>query len=431
MIQSLFPAKKNLITDLQNLNALGFCLYISYLCYFDKLENCDITLSAYLIFDLFFSSSESSLHHILTLSLTFYKSMYEISDKDSVTISRPFFKTEYSTIFLLIKYFYDEKAPESLKKNRFSKILYGINDLAFVTTFVKFRIFDLYTNAIQNTEIHQIINNYLHKDSYISYIQLTQFYTGMCGLYLLNFYWFCLISKKLYKQFVIPAFPQINTIKFAERLLPWTLFASMIPYIFNVTQLKSNCMLDIAGITAVSFASYNYHKYKSVMFDSGKDVYIMDSHMVDGMSTHDDNISMLFFMDQGSIHLKSVLTTMAMGSDAAFSSMILHFVFFFGAFIYSSQQNQIVYHATGTNEEGKRHMANFDLMLLIPSLYDYYNVIRIIDDRTVKSEIILSIVIMYLVNRMKPFYEINHVAIHLTAILQTWVLARAIMNVQP
>ena len=196
MIQSLFPAKKNLITDLQNLNALGFCLYISYLCYFDKLENCDITLSAYLIFDLFFSSSESSLHHILTLSLTFYKSMYEISDKDSVTISRPFFKTEYSTIFLLIKYFYDEKAPESLKKNRFSKILYGINDLAFVTTFVKFRIFDLYTNAIQNTEIHQIINNYLYKDSYISYIQLTQFYTGMCGLSLLNLIYGTVVLKE-------------------------------------------------------------------------------------------------------------------------------------------------------------------------------------------------------------------------------------------
>jgi hypothetical protein len=428
MIQSLFPAKKNLITDLKNLNALGFCLYISYLCYFDKLENCDIILSAYLIFDLFFSSNEYSLHHILTLSLTSYKSMYGISYEDYVTASRPFLKTEYSSIFLLIKYFYDEKMSESFKKNRFSKILYGINDLAFITTFVKFRVFDLYTNTIQNKEIHYIIDNYLYEDSYI---QFTQFYAGMCGLYLLNFYWFCLISKKLYKQFVIHAFPQINTDKFAEGILSWTMFAAILPYVYNIALFKSQYLYDIVGITILSFASHYYHKHKSVMFNSDKDVYIMDSHLVDGMKKHDENASILYFADQASIHFKSFLSLIAMGGDMGTTSAIIHVTGFLGSQLYASLQPQIVQHASGMTEDNIIHMNVLNTCVIVPILYDLIHIICLSEDRIIQTQIALTIATIGIVLKLKPLYKLNHLVVHFLVILQTWYIASAIMNVSP
>lgn len=430
MIQSLFPAKKNLITDLQNLNALGFCLYISYLCYFDKLENCDITLSAYLIFDLFFSSNESSFHHILTLCLTSYKSMYGISDTDSVTISRPFFKTEYSTIFLLIKYFYDEKSPESFKKTRFSKILYGINDLAFVTTFVKFRIIDLHTNAIQNKEIHHIIYNNLYENSYKSYIQLTQFYAGMCGLYMLNIYWFCLISKKLYKQIVIPNFPQINTDKFAESVLSWTMFAAILPYVYNLSSLRSdfiraallrsNCIYDVVGITALAIASNAYHSRKHAILCKHDEVLITNNVMVNGLKEDEKDASTEFFFDAGAIHLKSFLSLIAMGSDRGNTSAIIHGICFLGSHIYSFQHIQIV-------SSENNHMKVFNACVIIPALYDLIHIICLTYGRETQLPIAITIAAIGIVLKLKPLYKLNHLAVHFLVILQTWHIATAVI----
>ena len=424
MIQSLFPAKKNLITDLKNLNALGFCLYISYLCYFDKLENCDIILSAYLIFDLFFSSNEYSLHHILTLSLTSYKSMYGISYEDYVTASRPFLKTEYSSIFLLIKYFYDEKVSESFKKTRFSKILYGINDLAFITTFVKFRVFDLYTNTIQNKEIHYIIDNYLYEDSYI---QLTQFYAGMCGLYLLNFYWFCLLSKKLYKQFVIPAFPQINTDKFAESVLSWTMFAAILPYVYNLRSdfiraafLRSNCIYDVVGITTLTIASNVYHSRKHAILCKHDEVLITNNVMVNGLKEDEKDASTEFFFDAGAIHLKSFLSLIAMGSDRGNTSAIIHGICFFGSQLYSVQHVQIV------SSENK-HMKVFNACVIIPALYDLIHIICLTHSRTVQTQIAITIAAIGIVLKLKPLYKLNHLAVHFLVILQTWYIATAVI----
>jgi hypothetical protein len=317
---------------------------------------------------------------------------------------------------------------ESFKKNRFSKILYGINDLAFITTFVKFRVFDLYTNTIQNKEIHYIIDNYLYEDSYI---QFTQFYAGMCGLYLLNFYWFCLISKKLYKQFVIHAFPQINTDKFAEGILSWTMFAAILPYVYNIALFKSQYLYDIVGITILSFASHYYHKHKSVMFNSDKDVYIMDSHLVDGMKKHDENASILYFADQASIHFKSFLSLIAMGGDMGTTSAIIHVTGFLGSQLYASLQPQIVQHASGMTEDNIIHMNVLNTCVIVPILYDLIHIICLSEDRIIQTQIALTIATIGIVLKLKPLYKLNHLVVHFLVILQTWYIASAIMNVSP
>ena len=415
-----------MIDDLQNVNSLCFCTYFSYLYFTNNIHNIDIIAIFFLTMDMFFSTPEAIAHHILAVSFAASKRMYNISNADSEILSVPFIKTEISTIFLILKIMYEQKTSDSIKNNWIAKIFHKINDVTFVTTFFSFRIVGVYSNLIGNPETYKIIDKYADQ----SHFATSHFYITMFGLCALNVYWFSIICKKIYKQIVISNFPRINTNKFAERVLPWTLFASFLPYILNGSNLSRTQIFDVVGITVLSFASFNYHKYKSVMFDLGKDVYIQNSKLIDGMHNSDEDGSALFFLNQGSIHLKYVLTTMAMGSNATYSSFMVHSIFYVGSWIYATHPLQIVEHAYETDKESARHMSNLDLFVFIPGLYDFYNVIGLVNERSLQMEITMSIVILCIIAKIRPFYQINHIAVHFAAILHTWVLARTVCSMK-
>jgi len=419
MIQHLFPAKKNIINNFQNMNALFISSCVSYLYFTNNLEYSYLIVLSYLTFDLFFSKNDALFHHIFSIFLTSTVITCGIKNTDDrIALSEPLMKTEISTIFLLLRIIMEEKAPEMIKKNTVVKTLHNINNFVFIVTFVKFRIFDLYFDVIKNKEYHHTVGKYYYDNNgqYFFWKEL-QFYIGIFGLYSINIYWFSLICKKIYKQFVIPKFPQINTDRFAERLLPWTMFLSVVPYL----QQKTYNKCDFAGITILTFASNLYHSRKRDILKSHDEVLIANNVMVDGLKDDKKDASMEFFFDASAIHLKSFLSLIAMGSDRGNTSAIIHFVFFIGSHIYSLQSVQIV-------SSDNKHMKVLNSCVIIPALYDLFNIICLIDDRIIQTQIFFTIVGIGIVLKLKPLYELNHLAIHFLVIFQTWCISNAVIN---
>jgi hypothetical protein len=375
---------------------------------------------SYLTFDLLFSKNDALIHHIFGMLLSsIFMTCGITNTHDRIVLSEPLVKTEISTVFLLLKIITEEKAQEMIKKNAIVKTLYNINDFAFIATFVKFRIFDLYFDVIKNKDYHNTIGKYYHDNNgqYIFWKEL-QFYIGILGLYSINIYWFSLICKKIYKNLVIPTFPQINTDKFAERILPWTMFLSIVPYIQNKTYNK----YDFAGITMLTITSNLYHTRKRNILKLHDEVLISNNVMINGLKDDEKDASTEFFFNTGAIHLKSFLSLNAMGSDRGNTSAIIHFVFFIGAHIYSLQPIQIA-------SSDVNYMKILNTCVIIPTLYDLFNIIYLIDDRIVQTQIALTIAAIGIVTKVKPLYQLNHLAIHFLLILQTWHISNYIINV--
>jgi hypothetical protein len=144
--------------------------------------------------------------------------------------------------------------------------------------------------------------------------------------------------------------------------------------------------------------------------------------MINGLKDDEKDASMEFFFNTGAIHLKSLLSLIAMGSNRGNTSAIIHFVFFIGAHIYSIQPIQIA-------ASDAKYMKILNTCVIIPVLYDLFNIICLIDDRAVQTQIALTIMAIGIVINLKPLYKLNHLAIHFLIILQTWHISNAIINV--
>jgi hypothetical protein len=375
-----------------------------------------------LAFDLILAQKEAIIHHIFTISITACEKIFNFTDADTVILSNPFLKTEISTIFLMLKIIYDDNASESIKKNKIAKILYGINDALFISTFAKFRIFDLFIDVVSNPEFYKMTGKYICLTEKYCLINKLYVYGGMCGLYAMNIYWFSIIMKKIYKQMVIPSFPQINTDKIAESILSWTMFATILPYVVNMRSYKTNFIYDIAGITALVFASNAYHRRKHAILSKHDDVLIANNVMVNGLKDDEKDASAEFFLNDSAIHLKSFLSLIAMGSDRGKTSAIIHGISFVGSQLYSFQHVQIA-------SSNAYHMTVLTMSTAIPCLYDLIHIINLTHNRETQMPIIMTTAAIAIISVIKPLYKLNELVINFIVILQMWYISTAIMNV--
>ena len=93
-------------------------------------------------------------------------------------------KTEFSSIFLALKYWLDKKT-----------LLYKINLMVFYVLFLKLRIIDFYSVILPGSPLY-IIDQQYSDNFYMSFIFIGSVY----GLYALNIYWFIQMNMLLYKQ---------------------------------------------------------------------------------------------------------------------------------------------------------------------------------------------------------------------------------------
>jgi hypothetical protein len=186
----------DIILKYQNLSLLSISILSTFACIYYNTVNNQATfnflqtiIGTYSIVDLYYSKSiDFKIHHILTLGLLYYNIVYNVHCSDLHIITYSFIKTEISSIFLILKYYLDKKSA-----------FYHINNIVFYILFFKLRIYDIYYNVIKyDSQIYTIINKYTPNSYYKSSILIVSCY----GLYILNLYWFMLLSKILYKKIV-------------------------------------------------------------------------------------------------------------------------------------------------------------------------------------------------------------------------------------
>jgi hypothetical protein len=305
MIQSLFPTQKIAINNLQNFVFLIVCTTMSYFYFIDNFEPCQNILFSYLVVDTFFAQPDSVLHHICCFIMLSGKNTYNLTNEEIYIQIKPFIKTEISSIFLVFKLFYENNLPDSIKQNRIAKVLYHINDLTFVATFAKTRVWDLLMDAVLNPEIHRRIATHAG-DSILYNLHL---YSGFYGLYILNLYWFAIICKKMYKVLIINS--GINAFH-AKHILPWTPFLALVPF-FTISHMATHSIKTLAYIMSIimlSFASNAYYRNES------------------------DNAHFTCL-----IQVQSHLSLLAIGSEQRLSSAIIHV----GGGLYGSNVIPLVY----------------------------------------------------------------------------------------
>lgn len=417
MLQNKFPSHKHLIENVQNVNSMCMIISTTYLYFTDSMDYCYNIIFTYLIFDLMFSQTESTIHHILILLMLTCKQAYGYSDADVNIIIKPFIKTEISTFFLTLKVLYEDNVGDALKKTKIATIASNVNDALFLITFIKTRMWDLLHDTILNHEMHQIIQPYLQD----SIIRNAHFHTGFYGIYILNLYWFAKILKKVYKDVVIKTqHVWLNTPAIAEEVLPWTMFLSIVPHLVGTW--------DLVGTIMLAIASYIYHGRKRDIFRSGKDVLVVNNILVDGMNNAVNDASTEFFFNVSAIHLKSFLSLIAIGSNRGSASAMIHILCFFASKMYATQQVQVVYHLNETHAHLHETFINvMNACVIVPALYDLSHIIAETDDIVIKTQIGMTIIAIGVVLKIKPLYELNHIVVHALVIMQSWAIGKSIV----
>jgi len=417
MLQSLFPSKKHAITNVQNANAM--CMIISTTClyFMDSMDYCYSIIFIYLLVDLMFSQTESTIHHILILLMLTCKQAYGYSNNDVGIIVKPFIKTEMSTFFLTLKMIYENNVSKNTRETKIARIASNINDAIFVIAFTKTRMYDLLYDTLLSYKMYETIQPPLQD----SIVRNVHFYTGFYGIYLLNLYWFIKILKKIYRDAVIKtSFAWINTQMFAEKVITLTMFLYVVPIMFYRVSLW-----NFVGTVSLSIVSYMYHNKKYSIFKSGENVLIINNNFSD--SPNVVCVDSEFFFNAAAIHLKSNLSLISIGSDRGFTSMILHFICFVGSQFYSLSQIKIEQKSEwNKDDENNKHLNILDLCEIIPSLYDLFFIIESTNDRVVKTKIVLTVVALALVMKIKPLYNLNHIVVHILVIIQSWIVTQTI-----
>jgi hypothetical protein len=123
------------------------------------------------------------IHHLCIASSMVSSSYLGIAESDNNMIIDTLYRTEISTIFMIMRYY--------LPKNT---AVYQINNIIFYLLFFKLRIIDFYDNIIQpNSQLYAIT---VPDGYYGGYVVIL---LGNYGLFALNIYWFSILTSMLYK----------------------------------------------------------------------------------------------------------------------------------------------------------------------------------------------------------------------------------------
>jgi len=122
------------------------------------------------------------IHHLSVLGMLHYMNNHN-DIENIIEIISTILSVKISTIFLALNYLLENTSAVNLKK---------INNVAFVSTFLYYRIYNYSYYLIFNKNIHNTILIYSRNN-----FEYFEIYFGLFGLFFLNLYWFCIIIKKI------------------------------------------------------------------------------------------------------------------------------------------------------------------------------------------------------------------------------------------
>lgn len=388
-------------------------LYLYYYVNTDYLNLSTPIVFSYFAFDFFICKYDIKLHHILILSLISFNYYYNVSISDSEISIIPLYKTEISTIFYSLKVI--------MKDNAFFKKYFSqINDVLFITTFVKFRIYDIYCNVLVNPIFYSQMVKYT--DTIFTQLFL---YVPLYCFYGLNVYWFVIMCKILAKP-IIKNCNSYDLTTVREYFTQYTLFFNIFltGYIYSFSK-KQHYIIDMTGIIMLAMNSYIYHNKIFTYLCSKKEINYMDNDIIEPLLN--DNLS---------IHLTSLLynLTCAFTYDnpdifvVFYVSLILHANAIYHYILYivksKSNENKIIYENDSSNE----FVVVTNSYTMLPVAYDILFGVFNITNINTKINLLVVSYVLFLILYINPFYELNHFAFHIGLIVQRIFLSYGLVK---
>ncbi len=284
---------------------------------------------------------------------------------------------EIPTIFYILKKYIDD--PH----------LYNANYVLFYLTFFKFKIYDFYT----------ILNDFD--------IGVLCIYTQ----YIINLYWFLLMNKHLYENFMQP----LNNLFIKHSVCRYIHFVNvpLTIYMYSYDPCK-RYIYDIVGITVLSASSYQYHN----------DFYNKLNKVNDSF-TENDAINNLLF-ESVCVHLRSWLSILTSYYHVKnlFLLLIVSGVFhLYSMFLSNMNVLQLFINDGEVNVFIKCHK----IILSVPVLCDYL-LIFMNSPNEIAIPYLLIIIIGELLIFVKPFGKLNEIAFQTLLIGQTYYYCLSNLN---
>jgi len=383
------------ILDIQNVSALFIGIYALYIhiCFLyeehaQAMNHINIILDIILkhaIFDFVVNKSyDIKLHHLFIFGGISYMKYHNIEPSHIYVLNHALINTEITTVFYVFKYWLPEKST-----------LYSINLILFYLSFFKIRVYDFYSIIQGNRELNNLFDKY-ERDS-LSNVYLVSIY----GLYMLNLYWFCIMTKVMVKRLLKPYFTNElnNNVCFYLRLINIPMSA----IVYSI-EPKIEYIFDIMGTTALTITRISYPSYGILKRENIK-ILLKESLVIHVKSF----INILLNMNY-KYKLNYILLSCFLHLYSLFVGNIISMLLYFDY-----------------NVKDPIPISSHNIVLYVPILFDNF-LIFINSPNEIAIPLLLINVMDIILRNVEPFYNLNNSAIEIVNICKTYYLCQSNIN---
>ena len=390
--------------NLKNYLSLGIALYSCYSILFsENLNYCYHVISIYSVIDLLFKNKfDIIIHHLSILQLYFSFQSLNIPERIIDLIVPTILLSEVSTIFLNVN---------NIVKNEF---ILNINKILFILTFIYFRIIK-FSILIYEESYFQILFSYCN-NNILTYML---YFSGIYCLYGLNIYWLNIIVKTLLKPLLKMDNYHliIRTSVLSEFFTQYTYFFNIGITLYRYRSVFSNFtenwtyIFDIFGVGYLSIQSYRFHHNCLTNLIHG-DFDLIDHNNINYYINDIYGIYYRIF----SILLTSYLNTRISYNNfviGIYNIMVIYYISINNLIMKKYRFEKIMYY----DIHNTKRFIRLSIFYVI-----FINTLLIIYNSDNYSYIISNLIILYLlliINVVRPFYWMNHIANHIIFYYQT------------
>lgn len=365
-----------------------------------------------------FASNELKLHHFFGILVCWVKYAYSIYNYDDWHITKLLYKTELSSFFYVFKYWLeDENAFTSHLSLTQRNIVKQINNALFYLSFFKFRIYDFTHDIMLNIDGFRVMETHT-KGLFVNQFLI---YFGIVGLYLINLYWFTIMTKILCKPIVKSICSEKTAILTDHQFTKYSYFlhVPLVSYVYSMRPNESY-LFDIIGILGLGLASFEFHSAILQFYKKQKTVIYTSYYLIAP-----------YFADQVSIHLRALLSSVtALYYSPHFNLILIPASFHVGSclatmnYLYKLKLHDVIASGEPINDDGRKLIKFTNLATSLPIAVD---ILIIVSHSQNAIAIIQSLIVSYicvLILTIQPFYAFNHSAFHIFLVLQSYYLSK-------